>query len=178
MVSPRPRYAPSRRALHWGIGIVLVLAFVFIEGRENFARGTPERAAMMQAHFWAGIAILALMLPRLLLAFSRPAPAVSPPLPAWQALPAKGLHLLLYAMLVAQPVLGLLTAWTDGKQILLPFTSMVLPALIAPSETLAHQFEDLHELIGSAFYWVVGLHVLAALYHHFVRRDDTLRRMT
>ena len=134
MVSPRPRYAPSRRALHWGIGILLVLAFVFIEGRENFDRGTPERAAMMQAHFWAGIAILALMLPRLLLAVSRPAPAVSPPLPAWQALPAKGLHLLLYAML--------------------------------------------HELIGSAFYWVVGLHVLAALYHHFVRRDDTLRRMT
>ena len=36
----------------------------------------------------------------------------------------------------------------------------------------------LHELIGTAFYWVVGLHVAAALYHHLIRRDDTLRRMT
>ena len=168
MNARRPRYAPSRRALHWLMFLAVVAAFVFIEGRENFDRGTPARLAMVQAHFWTGLAILALMLPRLLLAFSRPAPAV----------PAKALHLLLYAMLVAQPLLGLFTAWTDGKDIFIPFTSVALPALMAPSETLAHQFEDLHELVGEAFYWVVGLHVLAALYHHFLRRDDTLRRMT
>ena len=174
----KPRYAPSRRALHWGIAVLMVLAYIFILGRENFERGSEARLAMVQAHFWIGIAILALLLPRLLLAFSRPAPAVQPPLPAWQALPAKGLHLLLYAMLVAQPVLGLLTAWTDGKELLVPFTQIVVPALLSPNEGLAHQFEDLHELIGTAFYWVVGLHVAAALYHHFVRRDDALRRMT
>ena len=174
----KPRYAPSRRALHWGIAVLMVLAYVFILGRENFERGSEARLAMVQAHFWIGLAILALMLPRLLLAFSRPAPAVKPPLPAWQALPAKAMHLLLYAMLVAQPLLGLFTAWTDGKDIFIPFTSVALPALMAESETLAHQFEDIHKLVGDAFYWVVGLHVLAALYHHFVRRDDTLRRMT
>ena len=91
---------------------------------------------------------------------------------------AKALHLLLYAMLIAQPLLGLFTAWTDGKEIFIPFTSVALPALMAESESLAHQFEDIHKLVGDAFYWVVGLHVLAALYHHFLRRDDTLRRMT
>ena len=99
-------------------------------------------------------------------------------MPAWQALPAKGVHLLLYVMLVAQPVLGLLTAWTDGKELLLPFTQIVVPPLVSANEALAHRFEDLHELIGNAFYWVVGLHVAATLYHHFIRRDDTLRRMT
>ena len=174
----KPRYAPSRRALHWGIAVLMVLAYVFILGRENFERGSEARLAMVQAHFWIGLAILALMLPRLLLAFSRPAPAVRPPLPAWQALPAKAMHLLLYVMLVAQPVLGLLTAWTDGKELLVPFTQIVVPALLSPDEGLAHRFEDLHELIGTAFYWVVGLHVAAALYHHLIRRDDTLRRMT
>ena len=174
----KPRYAPSRRALHWGIAVLMVLAYVFILGRENFERGSEARLAMVQAHFWIGLAILALMLPRLLLAFSRPAPAVKPPLPAWQALPAKAMHLLLYAMLVAQPALGLLTAWTDGKEVLVPFTQIVVPALLSPNEGLAHRFEDLHELIGTAFYWVVGLHVAAALYHHLIRRDDTLRRMT
>jgi len=178
MPSQRPRYAPSRRALHWGIFVLMVLAYVFIEGRENFERGSAARLAMVQAHFWVGMSILALMLPRLLLAFSRPAPAVSPPLPAWQALPAKAMYLLLYAMLLAQPVLGLLTAWTDGKEILLPFTQIALPALLAPNAALAHDFEDVHELVGTAFYWVVGLHVAAALYHHVFRRDDTLRRMT
>ena len=136
-MDPARRYAPSRRALHWLMFLGVVLAFVFIEGREWFERGTPARLAMVQAHFWVGITLLALMLPRLLLAFSRPAPAVLPALPAWQEMPAKAVHLLLYAMLVAQPVLGLLTAWTDGKQILLPFTGVVLPALMAPSEAMA-----------------------------------------
>jgi cytochrome b561 len=178
MSAHRPRYAAARRALHWGIVALLVLAFVFVEGRENFERGTPARLAMLQAHFWAGLGILALMLPRLLLAVSRPAPAVTPPLPAWQAITAKALHLLLYAMLVAQPVLGLMTAWTDGKALLIPLTQTALPALMGGNEALAHQLEDLHELLGTAFYWVVGAHVLAALYHHFMRRDDTLRRMT
>lgn len=178
MAFQTPRYAASRRALHWGIAVLLVLAFVFILGRENFERGSEARLAMVQAHFWIGLVILALMMPRLLLVFSRPAPAVRPPLPTWQAVPAKAIHLLLYAMLVAQPVLGVLTAWTDGKELLLPFTQITVPALLSPHEGLAQRFEDLHELIGTAFYWVVGLHVAAALYHHFVRRDDTLRRMT
>ena len=52
-----------------------------------------------------------------------------------------------------------------------------MPALLAENKDLAHQLEDLHGGIGEAFYWVIGLHVLAALYHHLVRRDDTLRRM-
>jgi cytochrome b561 len=177
MSPARSRYAAARRALHWGILLLLVLAFVFVEGRENFERGTPARLAMLQAHFWVGLGILALLLPRLLLAVSAPAPPVSPPLPAWQAVTAKAIHLLLYVMLVVQPLLGLMTAWTDDKAVLIPFTQIALPALMASNAELAHRLEDLHELVGSAFYWVVGLHVLAALYHHWVRRDDTLQRM-
>ena len=54
---------------------------------------------------------------------------------------------------------------------------LALPALLPENEALAHTLEDLHGTIGEAFYWVIGLHVVAALYHHWVRRDDTLRRM-
>lgn len=172
------KYAPSRRALHWIIVLLMAAAFLLIEFRGEFERGSAGRTFMVQGHFWVGLAIFALMLPRLLLAVRRPAPAITPPLPAWQAVPAKGLHLLLYAMLVVQPLLGLATAWADGKQLLIPFTQVALPALIAANADLAHQLEDLHELVGTGFYWVVGLHVLATLYHHLVRRDDTLRRMT
>jgi cytochrome b561 len=49
--------------------------------------------------------------------------------------------------------------------------------LLAPDKGLAHRLEDLHGTIGEIFYWVIGLHILAALYHHWWRRDDTLRRM-
>lgn len=172
------RYAPSRRFLHWTIALLMVAAFVMIEFRGEFERGTAARTFMVQGHFWVGLAIFALMLPRLLLAVRRPPPPVAPPLPAWQAVPARAVHLLLYAMLLVQPLLGLATAWADGKPLLIPFTSAAVPALIAANADLAHRLEDLHELVGTGFYGVVGLHVLATLYHHFVRRDDTLRRMT
>ena len=84
---------------------------------------------------------------------------------AWQALPARLLHLLLYAFLVAMPVLGLLTAWADGKALYLPLSQIAVPAPLAPDAALAERLEDLHGAIGECFYGVIGLHVLAALYH-------------
>ena len=171
------RYSPGLRRLHWLMALLVALVYVFIEQRGLFERGTAERAAMMQTHFWLGLSVLVLVGWRLLLRRRDGAPPITPALPAWQAWPAKVLHVALYAFLVAMPVLGLLTAWTDGKQLLLPFTDLVVPALLAPDEVLGEQLEELHGSIGEAFYWVIGLHVLAALYHHLVRRDDTLRRM-
>ncbi len=171
------RYSPGLRRLHWLMALLVALVYVFVEQRGIFARGTPERAAMLQAHFWLGLSVLTLVAWQLLLRRRHGAPAITPALPAWQAWPAKLLHLALYAFLLAMPVLGVLTAWADGKQLLLPFTDIVLPALLSADETLGDQLEDLHGSIGEFFYWVIGLHVLAALYHHLVRRDDTLRRM-
>lgn len=174
---PRPRYPAGLRHLHWLVALLVLAAYVFIEQRGIFARGTPERAAMMQAHFWTGLAILALALWRVALRLRSTVPPITPALPAWQALPAKLLHLALYAFIVGMPLLGLATAWTDGKALYVPFTQIAIPALLGPDKDLAHQLEELHGEIGEIFYWVIGLHALAALYHHVVRRDDTLRRM-
>lgn len=171
------RYSPGLRRLHWWMAVLVALVYLFVEQRGIFDRGTAGRAAMLQTHFWLGLSVLVLVVWRLLLRRRAGVPAITPVLPAWQAWPAKVLHVALYAFLVTMPVLGLLTAWADGKVLLLPFTDIVVPALLAPDEALAEQLEDLHGSIGEAFYWVIGLHVLAALYHHFVRRDDTLRRM-
>lgn len=171
------RYAPGLRRLHWGMALLVAAAYLFVEFHEAFPRGSTTRAGMLQAHFWMGLSVLVLVFWRLALRRRHGAPAITPALPAWQAWPAKLLHLALYAFLVAMPVLGVLTVWTDGRDLLVPFTHVVIPPLVAENEGLGHQLEELHGEIGELFYWVIGLHVLAALYHHFVRRDDTLRRM-
>lgn len=173
----RSRFAPSLRRLHWLMAVLILLVYLAIEQRGLFARGTPERMAMMQTHFWLGLAVFVLAWWRLLLRRRHGAPAIAPPLPAWQAVPAKLLHVALYAFFIVMPLLGLLTAWTDGKPLYLPFTGIALPSPVATDPELAHQLEDLHGQIGEIFYWVIGLHVLAALYHHLVRRDDVLKRM-
>jgi len=171
------RYSPGLRRLHWLMALLVAAAYVFIEQRGIFPRGSADRTGMLQSHFWMGIAVFALVPWRLALRRRHGAPAVTPTLPPWQAWPAKLLHLALYAFLVVMPVLGLLTAWTDGRDLFVPFTHVVIPPLVAEDEALAHQLEDLHGGIGEIFYWVIGLHILAALYHHVVRGDDTLRRM-
>lgn len=173
----RPRYAPVLRRLHWLMALLVLAAYLLIEQRGLFPRGSGGRAAMIQGHFWMGISIFLLAWWRILARRRNPAPAVSPPLQPAVAWSSKLVHLALYAFFIVMPLLGLATAWSDGKSVLIPFTGIALPALLPENEALAHQLEDLHGSIGEAFYWVIGLHVLAALWHHGFRRDDTLKRM-
>lgn len=173
-----PRYAPRLRHLHWLMAVLILVAYVAIEQRSLFERGTPARYAMVQTHFWIGLTVFALAWWRLVVRFREGAPPVTPALPDWQSAIARVMHVALYAFFIVMPLLGLATAWLDGKSLFLPFTDIALPALLAENKELAHPLEDLHAAIGQAFYWVIGFHVLAAIYHHVVRRDDTLRRMT
>lgn len=172
------RYSAAQRNLHWLFLVLLILAYVTIEFRGEFERGTPGRVFMVQSHFWIGISIFALFIPRLLLRFKCGVPLIEPALPSWQAMLGKVVHVAIYVFLFAQPLLGIATAWTDGKAIMIPFTGIELPALLAANKDLAHQLEDIHKLLADIFYYLVGFHVLAALYHHFIRKDDTLKRMT
>jgi hypothetical protein len=57
----------------------------------------------------------------------------------------------------------------------IPFFGLKLPALISPDATLGGQIKDLHVLAGTIGYWLIGLHGIAGLYHHYIRRDNTLR---
>ena len=173
----RPRYTPVLRRLHWLMALLILAAYVLIEQRGLFPRGSGGRVAMMQGHFWVGISLFVLVIWRLIARRRNGAPPITPPLGHWTAFIAKALHLSLYAFFIVMPLLGLATAWTDDKAILIPFTDIALPALLAPNKEVAHSLEDLHGAIGHAFYWVFGAHILAALWHHWVKRDDTLRRM-
>lgn len=171
------RFTPAQRRLHWGMALLIGIAYLLIEQRGLFARGSMGRTAMTQGHFWTGILIFVLAWWRLAVRRRDRAPPVTPALDRWSALAATSLHVALYLFFLVQPVLGLATAWTDGKAVLIPFTSIALPALLPLNRDLAHTLEDLHGTVGNIFYWVIGLHILAALWHHLMRRDDTLKRM-
>jgi cytochrome b561 len=77
--------------------------------------------------------------------------------------------------MIALPLIGWIMLSADGKPI--PFFGLTLPPLIGPNEGLAEQLEELHETIGTLGYWLIGLHAMAALFHHYVLRDATLSRM-
>jgi cytochrome b561 len=62
-----------------------------------------------------------------------------------------------------------------GKPI--PFFGLDLPALISENKDLARTLKELHETCGTIGYFLIGLHAVAALFHHYIVRDNTLLRM-
>jgi len=84
-------------------------------------------------------------------------------------------HAALYLFMIVMPLLGWLTLSAEGD--LIPFFGLQLPPLIDPDRSLAHSIKDIHETIGTIGYYLIGLHAVAALFHHYVMRDNTLTRM-
>ncbi len=176
-VLTRPRYVPIVRRLHWWMAALIVLAYLLIDLHEYFPRGGAVRGAMMQGHFWAGLTVFLLVWWRISSRLRGGTPAIRPPLGPLSAMAAKFMHLALYAFFIVMPVLGFLTASYEGKQVLIPFLGIALPSPVAVDREFGHQLEDIHSTIGTVFYWVIGLHVVVALWHHFIRRDNVLERM-
>lgn len=171
------RYSTAQRALHWLSVLAITIAYVAIEVRSDMPKTDAWRPLVTQVHFWAGLSVLAMLFARLALRWQRPSPAIAPAPDALSARLAAITHLAIYAVLLVQPALGLLAAAAGGKAVLVPLLGLALPALIGQSESAEHRFEEWHEELGELFYFVIALHVAAALWHHLVRRDNTLRRM-
>jgi cytochrome b561 len=73
------------------------------------------------------------------------------------------------------PLLGWLTLSAKGEPV--PFFGLELPALTGKNEELAILFKAIHANLATVGYFLIGLHAAAALFHHHVRRDNTLRLM-
>lgn len=169
------RYHPLSIAMHWVMLILFVGVYASIELRVLFDKGTEPREAMKSLHFMLGLLVFGLTWLRLAARAMHPTPAVQPALPKWQAQAAAAAHLALYAIMIGMPLMGWLALSAAGKPV--PFFGLTLPALIGPDKLLAGQIKEVHEVVGTAGYFLIGLHAVAALFHHYIQRDNTLRRM-
>ena len=177
VVDSPARYAAPMRWMHWCTFVLVLAAYVFINLFELFPRGSEARANVLACHYLAGLAVLLLVLPRFWLRSRHLIPAIAPPLDRWVDLLGKTIHFALYVFLLVQPVLGVITLQVGGKPVSLFGFTLVPVFASTPDRDLSHQLEEIHGAIGTIFYWVVGLHILAALWHHFIRKDNTLRGM-
>lgn len=176
---PRTRYAIGLRLIHWLTAAAIAAAFVLADMGEGGEEGkaTASAASAMQWHYVAGLVVLVLVVPRLLLRIYTRAPPIVPPPGALTAMTARLMHLALYAFLIVQPVLGWLQVSYGGEHIVLPWLGWQLPTLVHPDAQSKEIAGEVHELTGNILYGLISLHVFAALWHHFVRRDNTLKRM-
>jgi cytochrome b561 len=155
--------------------LLIVAVYATMELKSIFPKGSPSREAMAIWHYMLGLSVFFLVWLRLLMHFAGPDPVIEPALPTWQVLSAKVMHWALYGLMICLPLLGWLTLSAKGTPV--PFFGLELPALIGKSEALAKWFKDVHEATATAGYFLIGLHAAAALYHHYWKRDNTLRLM-
>jgi len=169
------RYHPLSMGLHWLMLLLFIGVYASMELRGLFEKGTPLRDAFKSAHFMLGLLVLALVALRIAARLAFAAPAITPPPSARMQLLAKLGHLALYALMIGTPLLGWLILSAFGKPI--PFFGLELPALIAPDHDFGEQLEHWHVRLADAGYWLIGLHAVAGLFHHYISRDNTLTRM-
>ncbi|MEO8159289.1 MAG: cytochrome b [Betaproteobacteria bacterium] len=169
------RYGSLSIALHWLMLLLLVAVYACIELRELFPKGSDTREALKAWHFMLGLSVFALAWLRLAVHLSGPAPGIVPEPSRWMKRSGTLMHVALYALMIGLPLLGWLLLSASGKPV--PFFGLELPALVGKNKELADLFKEIHETGATVGYILVGLHAAAALFHHYVVRDDTLRRM-
>jgi cytochrome b561 len=170
-------YSPTLIALHWIMFGLFIAVFASIELRVLFEKGTEPREMMKTIHFIVGLVVLSLALLRIASRVLTPQPKPAP-IPGGALV--KGLaqlaHIALYVVMIGMPLLGWLSLSAAGKPI--PFLGFELPALIAPDKVFSKQIKDLHETMGVVSYWLIGLHIAAALGHHWILKDKLIERMS
>jgi cytochrome b561 len=155
--------------------LLLAAVYAAIELRVYFPKGSDMREGFKSWHFMLGLLVLALVVVRIVVRVLGTTPPITPEPPAWQRLASRAVHFALYGLMIGMPLAG----WTilSAKGAPIPFFGFELPALIPPDKALAATVKDLHETAGTIGYWLIGLHAAAALAHHYLWKDDTLRRM-
>lgn len=170
------RYGAVAQALHWLMALAMIgmVALGFYMASLD-PKVDTFKYGLYGIHKSLGITILILAALRLSWRFVN----VQPPLPqdmgAAQKTGAKGAHWALYALMFAMPLGGWVMSSAGGHPVSL--WGLELPAIVDKNKELGGLAKALHFWGGWALVVVISLHFAAALYHHFVRKDDVLKRM-
>lgn len=169
-------YGTIAKGFHWLL--FLMLTFSIVAG--NFLASMPKGVEKLQAagmHKSFGVILLLLILARLAWRLINVTPKEPEGTPAIQNILARGMHWVLYTLMFAQPLSGILMSQAAGYPISV-FGVFELPMLLDKDQSLAQFFRGAHGTVWILLVLAVIGHAGAAMYHHFVQKDDVMRRMS
>jgi cytochrome b561 len=168
-------YDPVMRAIHWTTLLLVTGAFIAVWIADPTIVG-PYARQVVQIHRSLGLTIAALTVFRLAWRWRARIPPLPASVPGVQKIVARMVEGLLYMLLVAQPVVGLLYSNTYGVRVNL-FLIAEIPSVVERNRPLAAQLGSIHNLLGYSLLVLIGVHSAAALFHHFIQQDDVLNAM-
>lgn len=161
------RYPSIVIVLHWAMALLILVAYLTSEGGPHVRTNPPT------LHFWLGMSVLALFVPRFISRLVRGGPPADNSHGQLLALAARAGHWALYGLILFVPLSGWYAASRLGVAVSLLGFQLPSIAVDGAPGFLA----ELHQLGGNAILLLAGLHALMALWHQFVLKDGTLSRM-
>ncbi len=169
------RYTRVAISLHWLIALLVAAGFTLGTIMTDM-KVSPTKLQFFSWHKWLGVTIFMLAWLRVLWRVTHAPPPLTVTMPPWQAKAAHYTHFFLYLLLIVVPLSGWLYSSAAGYQTVY-LGYFPIPDLLHKSKALAEVLKEVHDDITTVLAVVVGLHVAAALKHHFLDHDGLLRRM-
>lgn len=169
-------YGSVAKGLHWtAAACVLVAWLIGVVGDDPFPKAW--KGVILFTHISFGLVVLALLFGRLGWRLVGPAPpAIATPFDPWMGVTALAAHVLLYALLLMVPITGIVLQFARGQPVPL-FGLYEIASPWVRDRTFARSVKEVHELLAHLLVFLAMLHAAAALAHHHLLKDDTLRRM-
>lgn len=159
--------------LHWIMAILLIALLIL----GLYMVQLPISLDKLKLYGWHkeyGLLALILVLMRIIWRFSNTTPLLS--IPWWEKVAARSAHWIFYILMFAMPITGWLMTSAAGLPVSF-FGWFVLPDLVAADANLMNLFTEIHKWLGYGLIALLTIHITAALKHHFINKDDILRRM-
>jgi cytochrome b561 len=170
------RYSLSHRLLHWVMALAILASIPLgvVMGR---VAPSQMQNNLYDLHKSLGVLILVLALVRVFMKKTQGVPAPASGLPAWQITMSTSVHHALYMLMIVVPALGFVANSFYGAAI--PFFWLfTIPTFTPHNEAIAGSIFQLHVALAILFGILLIVHIGAALYHHFIRKDGVFRRMS
>ncbi len=168
-------YDPIAKILHWLVFVLLAIEFTIAWTMPGVHRGASP-TTLVDLHFSFGMLILVVTVLRILWRLTHHVPALGGNMPHYEKVLALTTHYALYAGLLIMPFAGWTWASSRGWPITF-FNLFSVQPIIATGSSLGSLAGNVHSFLGVAIASLIGLHALAALRHHFILKDDILKRM-
>jgi cytochrome b561 len=175
LMSTRLRYGTPAQFFHWLTVVLVATAYLISPGGSEQRVYSSAFDFTRHMHETTGILIFAILLARILWRTIDAAPE-APPMEPWMTYSARLVHLALYALLIALPSTAIFGAWLEGHPLTLLGVGNLGP-MLTQAHDVGQAVSYVHTILGNVIIWATGLHAIAALFHHFVLRDNVLTSM-
>lgn len=169
------KFGSLTKFLHWSVFALFIVQYFLVYRREYFPKGSDEKLQYILLHKSLGVLLLGVAIFMIIWRHLGQRPAFPQNMSSFQRLLARVIHLALYLTMLAMPLTGIAMSQLGGRSV--QFFGVTLPQFFALNKPLASVAYNVHLWTSYTLYGIVGLHIVGALVHHWVYKDNVLTRM-